>query len=401
MANQITTLGNKEEALSEQYDAANVNLSKDRKAIEAAAKAVSAANASEAKAKSVLTSDAINAYMHNGTVGATALGDNTLKNANSGLLRAEYVSSLAANETDAKDAYRLAAVRDQAAQKRLQMTQAATKAQVATLSAARRQVIASQARLQDVYKHETTQIATLVAQIQAQQLAAAQAAADARTAAEQQAQLAAARATAGPTATSDASPADAGNAGATTTAGTPSSAAGATTTAGTPTSADATTAAGTTTATAGATTTAGTPSTDPPTTAAPTTTAPPATAATSSLPASSVGAGAVAAAETQVGVPYEWGGDTPGVGFDCSGLVMWAYAQVGVSLPHYSGGQFDAGVPVSMSDLEPGDLVFFANPDDHVAMYVGGGDIIEAPTYGESVHIVPMYSEFVQAVRIS
>ena len=109
----------------------------------------------------------------------------------------------------------------------------------------------------------------------------------------------------------------------------------------------------------------------------------------------------MAAAETQVGVPYSWGGESPGVGFDCSGLVEWAYAQAGVSLPHYSGAQFSAGVQIPMSDLQPGDLVFYSNPGDHVAMYVGNGNIIEAPTFGQTVHIIPMYSQFVQAVRIS
>ena len=109
----------------------------------------------------------------------------------------------------------------------------------------------------------------------------------------------------------------------------------------------------------------------------------------------------MAAAETQLGVPYEWGGATPGVGFDCSGLVMWAYAQVGISLPHSSGDQFADGTQIPMSDLEPGDLVFFSDPGQHVAMYVGNGNIIEAPDTGSVVHIVPMYSEFVLAVRIS
>ncbi|MBO0748537.1 MAG: C40 family peptidase, partial [Acidimicrobiaceae bacterium] len=118
-------------------------------------------------------------------------------------------------------------------------------------------------------------------------------------------------------------------------------------------------------------------------------------------PASGAGAGAVAAAATRVGVPYEWGGAPPGVGFDCSGLVMWAYGQVGISLPHSSSAQFAAGFQVPMSDLQPGDLVFYSDPSVHVAIYVGGGSIIEAPTFGQTVHVIPMYSQFVQAVRIA
>lgn len=358
MENQITTLGNKEEALSEQYDAANVTLGKDRKEVAAATKAVASANASAAKAKEVLTKDAINAYMHNGTVGASVLGGDTLKDANAGLLRAEYVSSLAADEQDAKDAYHAASLRAETAKRNLLATQATTESQMSRLGAARRQVMASQTQLEGVYHHETTQIANLVAEIQAQQQAAAQAAANARLTAEQQTEVAAA-----------AAPGTSAGAAETTTA------TGATTTGATSTTA----------------TPASTSTTAPPTTATPASTPPP----------SDIGAAVVAAAESQVGVPYEWGGDTPGVGFDCSGLVMWAFAQVGISLPHFSGAQFAAGVQIPMSDLEPGDLVFFANPDDHVAIYVGGGDIVEAPTFGQDVHIVPMYSEFVQAVRIT
>ena len=98
-------------------------------------------------------------------------------------------------------------------------------------------------------------------------------------------------------------------------------------------------------------------------------------------------AGAVAAAEREIGVPYVWGGSTP-AGFDCSGLVMWAYAQVGISLPHYSGAQFADTTHISMADIEPGDLLFYGpGGDDHVAMYVGGGSMIEAPYTGASVWI--------------
>jgi cell wall-associated NlpC family hydrolase len=104
-------------------------------------------------------------------------------------------------------------------------------------------------------------------------------------------------------------------------------------------------------------------------------------------PLSAGAAGAVQAAEREIGVPYVWGGTTP-AGFDCSGLVMWAYAQVGISLPHYSGAQFADTTHISMADIEPGDLLFYGpGGDDHVAMYVGGGSMIEAPYTGASVWI--------------
>jgi len=97
--------------------------------------------------------------------------------------------------------------------------------------------------------------------------------------------------------------------------------------------------------------------------------------------------GAVAAAEGEVGVPYVWGGTTP-AGFDCSGLVMWAYAQVGIGLPHYSGAQYASTTHISMADIAPGDLLFYGpGGSDHVAMYVGGGSMVEAPYTGASVWI--------------
>ncbi len=99
-------------------------------------------------------------------------------------------------------------------------------------------------------------------------------------------------------------------------------------------------------------------------------------------------AGAIQAAESQLGVPYVWGGETPGVGFDCSGLVQWAWAQAGVSLPRTSGAQFGATTQIPLADIQPGDLLFYG-PDgsEHVAMYVGGGEMIEAPETGQVVHV--------------
>jgi peptidoglycan DL-endopeptidase CwlO len=95
--------------------------------------------------------------------------------------------------------------------------------------------------------------------------------------------------------------------------------------------------------------------------------------------------GVVGVALSQLGTPYVWAGSSPG-GFDCSGLVMWAYAQVGVSLPHSSYAQYGYGVPVSESDLAPGDLVFFDGLG-HVGIYIGGGQFVHAPHTGDVVRI--------------
>ena len=95
--------------------------------------------------------------------------------------------------------------------------------------------------------------------------------------------------------------------------------------------------------------------------------------------------GVVGVAMSQLGTNYVWGGAAPG-GFDCSGLVMWAYAQVGVSLPHSSYAQYGYGVPVSKDQLEPGDLVFFDGLG-HVGIYIGGGQFVHAPHTGDVVKI--------------
>ena len=104
----------------------------------------------------------------------------------------------------------------------------------------------------------------------------------------------------------------------------------------------------------------------------------------------SLGERAVAIAERYLGVPYVWGGADPATGFDCSGLVMYVYAQLGISLPHFSGSQFRMGTPVDRADLLPGDLVFFfpeSYGPGHVGMYIGNDQFIQAPHTGDVVKI--------------
>jgi cell wall-associated NlpC family hydrolase len=93
----------------------------------------------------------------------------------------------------------------------------------------------------------------------------------------------------------------------------------------------------------------------------------------------------VAIAMRYLGVPYVWGGASP-KGFDCSGFTMYVYAQIGISLPHYTGSQYAMGVAVSRGDLQPGDLVFFDGLG-HEGIYIGGNQFIHAPHTGDVVKI--------------
>jgi peptidoglycan DL-endopeptidase CwlO len=117
---------------------------------------------------------------------------------------------------------------------------------------------------------------------------------------------------------------------------------------------------------------------------------------------STLGGQAVAIAEQYLGVPYVWGGASPS-GFDCSGLTMYVYAQLGVSLPHNAAAQYGMGTAVPRDALEPGDLVFFDGLG-HVGIYVGGGSFIHAPHTGTVVQISSMSgwysSNYVGARRI-
>lgn len=103
---------------------------------------------------------------------------------------------------------------------------------------------------------------------------------------------------------------------------------------------------------------------------------------------------------TRIGDPYVWAAAGPDA-FDCSGLVVWSYAQIGISLEHFTGDLWNEGEHVSRSELQPGDLVFFYADISHVGIYIGNGLMVDAPTVGQNVQIQPvMWSFYVGAVRI-
>ncbi|WP_436651688.1 C40 family peptidase [Latilactobacillus sakei] len=112
----------------------------------------------------------------------------------------------------------------------------------------------------------------------------------------------------------------------------------------------------------------------------------------------------VSAALSQIGTPYVWGGSTPGVGLDCSGLVQYAYSRAGVSLGRITTAQEGAGQRVSLNSLQPGDIIFWggAGASYHDAIYIGGGQYVHAPQPGESVKIGTISSYFMPsfAVRV-
>jgi cell wall-associated NlpC family hydrolase len=94
-----------------------------------------------------------------------------------------------------------------------------------------------------------------------------------------------------------------------------------------------------------------------------------------------------------LGVPYVWGGSSPSIGFDCSGFIMYVFAQVGVSLPHHAASQWSYGVPVPYDQLAPGDLVFFSGLG-HAGIYIGGGQFVHAPHTGDVVKISSLYDSW-------
>ena len=322
-----------------------------------------AAQANEQKTMGVLRQAAVDAYVGGGT--QMQLGNTSvMPNANDALLRQELEQTFATDQSDALDSYRLAAAELATTYGQLVKDRDVKAAQVAALGRERQQVQAAEFKLEALQAQVKGNIAVLVAEIERQKQLAEQRAEDAllareRAQAEAAARIAAARAAAAQAAAQQAAAAREAALQATTT-------------------------------------------TMPTATTVPLTpvTTTPAAQNGYVLPGESPSApGAIAAAESRVGDPYVWGAAGPDA-FDCSGLVMWSWAQVGVYLPHFSGAQYDLTMHIPMSELEPGDLVFPADPGEHVAMYIGNGEIVQAPYTGADVQIIPLTGFFVLASRV-
>lgn len=111
---------------------------------------------------------------------------------------------------------------------------------------------------------------------------------------------------------------------------------------------------------------------------------------------------AIKAAQSQIGVPYVWGGATPGVGLDCSGLTQYALAQAGVNVGHNTVAQESAGQHVAVNQLKAGDLVFWGNAGAtyHVALYIGNNQYIAAPQPGQSVEVQSVSNYFMPSFGV-
>jgi cell wall-associated NlpC family hydrolase len=110
-------------------------------------------------------------------------------------------------------------------------------------------------------------------------------------------------------------------------------------------------------------------------------------------PKPSLGERAAGVALEAVGVPYQWGGASPAAGFDCSGLVYWAYRHLGIELPHSSYALYDRGRRVARSRLKAGDLLFFFGLG-HVGLYLGHGRMVHAPHSGRTVEVVSLRGSY-------
>jgi cell wall-associated NlpC family hydrolase len=106
----------------------------------------------------------------------------------------------------------------------------------------------------------------------------------------------------------------------------------------------------------------------------------------------------IQAALSRIGSPYTWGGSGPSA-FDCSGLVMWSFQQAGIALPHSSQALAQGGLPVSLDQMQPGDVVTYYSDASHAAIYIGDGMMVHASTYGTPVRVAPVDNAPIYDVR--
>lgn len=328
---QIQATDQRVQALTDQYSAADYRLSQLTVQIAQTQRQMATDQATVTKNRTQLRRQAITDYTSSGTKGQAT--DMFTTDPNVAGVKQEYSAIAAGNVTTTIDRLRTAVAQLTTEQSALRQQQAQATAARDTITVAKNQANALVAHEQATKSSVDATIQNLIAQQQAAATAAAKAAASAAFSAKltaAQSAQAAAQAQAGAPQRSGTSP--------TPTKGTPVAVV---------------------------------------------------SSPTAPLPPLAAGAaGAIQAAESQIGVPYVWGGASPS-GFDCSGLIMWAYAQVGISLPHYSGAQYNATVHIPFASIQPGDILFYGpGGSEHEGMYIGGGQMIESPHTGAFVRIV-------------
>ncbi|HEX2849657.1 MAG TPA: NlpC/P60 family protein [Acidimicrobiales bacterium] len=344
--------------LAEQYDQAQIQVQKLQERQATAEKNVADTDAQVSAIRARLKGQSVVAYMRGGSSPALQMLAST-KSTDDLAVRGTYVRAVTASAGETLDALR-------EARKRLDEEQAALRTSREQADNALKTVDAKRAQAQALEKQQRDLLAKtqgeLAALVQAEQERRA-----AEEAARVQAELAARKAR------EDAAAAAAARARAATTT---------TTTA--PASPLVTQKPATTT-----------------TTAPPSSGGSPAPAPSNAPPPSSGASAAVAEAQRQLGKPYQWGAAGPD-SFDCSGLTMWAWRAGGKSLPHSTYAQWDATSRVAISDLQPGDLVFFGSDLHHMGIYVGNGQMIEAPHTGAYVRYASIFrSDLYGAGRVN
>jgi cell wall-associated NlpC family hydrolase len=373
IATKLDGLQEEAEVYAEQYNDAVIALDDVRDKVAAQQERVNTTQQRVKTARKALSSYAVGAYTSGGNDELSAL----LSSTDTASQRQGYVTAALGDKEDALDRLNGATSDNRHQLERLHQAKAAAAEAQAEVAEKKDATTAAVAEQRQIKSRVDGELADLVAKEQARRRAIAirkareaAARAEAAAAAREQAQQAAAAE-------------KAQRAASTTTSEAPS------------TSARRSTARATSSSTSSSTTAAPSRHAAPAPAPAPAPTAAPAPSPAPPPPAppSSGGASAaIAAARSVLGVPYRWAGASPSGGFDCSGLVMWAWSHGGKSLPHSSAGQYAMSRKISVSQLQPGDIVAYNSPVSHIGLYIGGGQMIHAPHTGDVVKISSIYS---------
>jgi cell wall-associated NlpC family hydrolase len=374
IARQLEQQSRQVSILAEDYDAARVKIDGLEEELAVASAEVAKTDASAAAIQSRLKEQSVEAYVRGGSMPALAMLAETSMNDDIAV-RSQYVRTVTSGAADVLDELRQVRQELDVQRDHLDEAKAEAKAAAELAESKRQEAAAAASAQQDTLRKVQGELATLV-EAEAKRRAEEEAR---RVQAELAAKKARADAAAKEAAERDAAAREAAaRKAATTTTGKPGVAAPVVTTRPS------------TTTTAPRATTTTTPSAGGP-------------SGGSSTGGGAAAAGAdaaVAEARRQLGKPYEWGGGGP-ESFDCSGLTSWAWRAGGERLSHSSQAQWSETSRVSLDNLQPGDLLFYGNPIHHVGLYIGDGQMIEAPETGKNVRIASIYrSDIVGAGRV-